>query len=193
MLERWDDGETAVMVSHYLSGGSLRDRIARSHGSGTSPPLEDILRISLEIANGLAYIHGRRILYLDLQPRNVLFDEWGTVHLVDFDTAVSLDQPTRTDMSHRPAVVYMAPELTDGGDIDERTDLYSLGATMYEMASGHPPFTGTRGQILAARRAGPPVPLSETTFPQPCGIWSLACWQPTVTSGQPARRWLWRD
>jgi serine/threonine protein kinase len=62
-------------------------------------------------------------------------------------------------------VLGMAPELTDGGDIDERTDLYSLGATMYEMASGHPPFTGTREQILTARRKRPPEPLERGDLP----------------------------
>jgi len=88
VLDHWEDGETAFMVTRYLSGGSLQDRIARSQESGEDLPVESILRIAIEIASGLAHIHGRRILYRDLQPRNVLFDEWGTVHLVDFDTAV---------------------------------------------------------------------------------------------------------
>src|ERR1700728_4049231 len=57
----WEDGETAVMVSRYLSGGSLLDRIADSRASGTGLPAEDILQIALEIASGLEHIHGRRI------------------------------------------------------------------------------------------------------------------------------------
>ena len=124
-------------------------------------PVERILEIATEIAHGLAYIHGRRILYLDLQPRNVLFDERGTVHLVDFDAAVPLDQPDVSHLADRPVIVYMAPELTDGGGADERADLYSLGATIYEMAAGRPPFAGSREEILAARRAGPPPPLER--------------------------------
>ena len=95
----------------------------------------------------------------DLQPRNVLFDELGTVHLVDFDTAVPVDQPAVSHLADRPVIVYMAPELTDGGGADERADLYSLGATIHEMAAGRPPFAGGRAEILAARRAGPPPPL----------------------------------
>jgi len=164
VLDRWEDGDTAVMVTRYLSGGSLRDLIARTRQPGGGLPVADILRISAEIARGLAHIHGRRILYLDLQPRNVLFDEWGTVHLVDFDTAVSLEQADRSDMSDRPVVEYLAPELTEGGDVGERADLYSLGATTYDMAVGHPPFAGTREEILAARRAGPP-PLERDDLP----------------------------
>jgi serine/threonine protein kinase len=166
VLERWEDGKTAFMSSRYLSGGSLRERIANSKDTGKELPVESILRIATEIAQGLSYIHGRRILYRDLQPRNVLFDERDTVHLVDFDTAVSLDERNMSDLSHRPVIDYMAPELTEGESADERADLYSLGATIYEMCAGRPPFTGTRAEILAARRAGPPPPLERNDLPE---------------------------
>ena len=155
VLDHWEDYEMAAMVTRYLTGGTLQDLIVRSQGeSGEGLPVEKIFRLSIEIAYGLAYIHERRILYRDLQPRNVLFDEWGTIHLVDFDTAVSLDDQDMRDLSHRPVVTYMAPELTSGAVADTRADLYSLGATIYEMAAGRPPFVGTREEILAARRAG---------------------------------------
>jgi serine/threonine protein kinase len=166
VVEYWEDGEGAVMVTRYLSGRSLLDRLANLRRSGEHMPVEDIWRISMEVARALAHIHGRRILYRDLQPRNVLFDEWGTVHLVDFDTAVSLDDRTMSDLSHRVVIEYMAPELTDGLDVDERADLYSLGATMYEMVSGRPPYAGTHDEILAARRAGPPEPVERDDLPQ---------------------------
>lgn len=158
----------------YLSGGTLPDLIARSRESAEGLPVERILVIATEIAHGLAYIHGRRIftwtcspatLYLDLQPRNVLFDERGTVHLVDFDAAVPLDQPDVSHLADRPVIVYTAPEVTGDGGADERADLYSLGATIYEMAAGRPPFAGSREEILAARRAGPPPPLDREDLP----------------------------
>ncbi|MGO8882828.1 MAG: protein kinase domain-containing protein, partial [Streptosporangiaceae bacterium] len=164
--DHWEDDETAFMVSSYLSGGSLRDRIARSRKSGEELLVDYILRLAIEIASGLAHIHGRRILYRDLQPRNVLFDEWDGVHLVDFDTAVSLDDGDMSDLSHRAVIDYMAPELVDGGRADERADLYSLGATIYEMCVGRPPFAGTRAEILAAHRAGPPSSLERDDLPE---------------------------
>jgi serine/threonine protein kinase len=166
VLERWEDAKTAYMSSRYLSGGSLRDRIENSKDVGKELPVESILKIATEIAQGLSYIHGRRILYRDLQPRNVLFDERDTVHLVDFDTAVSLDELDVSDLSHRPVIDYMAPELTEGESADERADLYSLGATIYEMCVGRPPFTGTRAEILAARQAGPPLSLERDDLPE---------------------------
>jgi serine/threonine protein kinase len=163
--DHWEDDGMAVMVTRYLPGGSLRDLIPSPRESGEGVPVETILRVSFEIAQALDHIHGRRILYRDLQPRNVLFDERRTVHLVDFDTAVRLDDCNMSDLSDRSVVEYMAPELTDGGIADERADLYSLGATMYYMATGHPPFMGTREEILAARRAGPVPSLDRADLP----------------------------
>lgn len=150
----WEENGTAVMATRFLSGGTLRDLIAQSRESGRHLPTERVLRISIQIARGLAHIHGRGILYRDLQPRNVLFDEWDTVHLVDFDTAVLLGDPHVNGLSGRSVIDYMAPELIAGGLTDERADLYSLGATMHEMISGHPPLTGTREEIMTAHCNG---------------------------------------
>lgn len=167
VVDHWEDDETAIMVSRYLSGGTLLEFIARLRESGQGLSVERILEISTEIARGLAHVHCCGILYLDLQPRNVLFDELGAVHLVDFDTAVPLSQPKVSDLSHRSVIVYTAPELTDGGNASERADIYSLGATIYEMAMGHPPFTGSREEILAARCAAPPPSLDRDDLPRP--------------------------
>ena len=156
----------AGMVTRYLNGGSLHDLITRSREeSGEGLPVEDILRLSIELAYGLAHIHQRRILYLDLQPRNVLFDEWGTIHLVDFDTAVSLDDHELTDLSRRAVINYTAPELMDGVVADESADLYSLGATIYEMTAGRRPFGGTREEVLAARQVDMAASLDREGIP----------------------------
>lgn len=166
VLDRWNEGGTAFMTSRYLPGGSLKDLIAESRKSGQSLPVDDILRISTEIANGLAHIHGCGILYLDLQPKNVRFDQWGKIHLVDFDTAVPLDDASEVDISHRPVTSYMAPELLEGGPVDERADLYSLGVTIYEMCQGYPPDGRTLPEGHAVRRQTPPPPLDRDALPQ---------------------------
>jgi serine/threonine protein kinase len=165
VIDQWEGDQAAIMVSRYFSGGTLIDLIAHPQECGANVPVERIVQVATEIAYGLDYIHGRRILYLDLQPRNVLFDERGTVHLVDFDTAVPFDQADVSHLADRTVIGYTAPEVTDGGAADERADLYSLGATIYEMAAGRPPFTGSRAEILAARCAGPPPPLGRQDLP----------------------------
>jgi serine/threonine protein kinase len=89
----------------------------------------------------------------------------GTIHLVDFDTAASLEDFNLSHVEHRAVINYTAPELIDGAVADERADLYSLGATIYEMTAGDPPFSSTREEVLTARRAGLPPSLSRDGIP----------------------------
>ena len=166
VLNRWEDGGAEFMVSRYLPGGSLSDLIASYRERGSALPADEILRIATEIAGGLAHIHSRGIVYRDLQPHNVLFDEWNSVRLVDFDTACALDESVASDISGRPVVAYMAPESMEGGTVDERVDLYSLGATIYETCSGRPPYAGDRVAILEARCSGGPSPLEREDVPE---------------------------
>ena len=166
VLDRWTEGETAFMTTRYLSGGSLKDLIADARKSGQRLPVDEVLRISTEIANGLAHIHDCRILYLDLQPQNVRFDKWHKIHLLDFDTALSFDDTSQIDLSHRPVTGYMAPELLKNARADERADLYSLGATIYEMCQGYPPFAATFTEIQAARGTTPLPRLDRDDLPE---------------------------
>lgn len=167
VLDHWEDGKIAAMVTRYLTGGRLADRIRTSKDeSGIGLPIEDVFRLSIELAYGLAYIHSCGILYLDLQPRNVLFDEWGTLHLVDFDTAIQVGDRRLGHLAHRSVINYMAPELVAGTAANERSDLYSLGATIYEMVAGSQPFAGSREEVLIARQTGRPPALSRDGLPE---------------------------
>jgi eukaryotic-like serine/threonine-protein kinase len=167
VLDHWEDEHVAAMVTRYLTGGSLLDRIEEAkRESGEGLAIEDVFRLSIELAYGLAHIHSCGILYRDLQPRNVLFDEWGTLHLVDFDTAVLLIDQDMSDMSSHSVVNYMAPEIIAKATADERADLYSLGASIYEMVAGRPAFAGNRERVLAAHRAGPPASLDREGLPE---------------------------
>lgn len=164
VYDYWEEGGAAIMATRYLPGGRLEDVIASLREVGEALPIQRILQLSVELADGLAHIHHCRLLYRDLQPHNVLFDEWGTPRLVDFDTAVSIGDCNTLDVPNQVVINYMAPELIYGQDADERADLYSLGATLYEMCEGHPPFIGTREQVLAAVPA-PPPPLQRDDVP----------------------------
>ena len=166
VLDRWNEGETAFMTTRYLSGGSLKDLITDSRKSGQCLSVDEVLRFSTEITNGLAHIHDCRILYLDLQPKNVRFDKWHKIRLLDFDTALSLDDTSQIDLSHRPVTGYMAPELLEKARADERADLYSLGATIYEMCQGYPPFGAAFTEIQAAGGTTPLPRLDRDDLPE---------------------------
>ena len=156
VIDHWEDGETAFMVSRYLPGGSLRDLVVRCRESGEPLSVERVLDFAVQISRALVHIHGHGFLYADLQPHNVLLDEWGAVHLVDFDTATLLDDPDTSALSRRSVIEHLAPELVAGEVAGQQADLYSLGATIYELCCGRPPYTGSREDILSAQRAGPP-------------------------------------
>jgi hypothetical protein len=141
------------------------------------------VKISIEIGRALAHIHEHGYLYRDLQPRNVRFDDWDAVRLVDFDTAVKLSDREMSDMSQRPVIDYLAPELLEGGTADERADLYSLGATIYEMIAGHPPFAGAREETLVARRIGAPPALDRNDVP-----WELRDLVLSLLAPEPGQR-----
>jgi serine/threonine protein kinase len=164
----WEEGGAAIMATRYLPGNRLEDLIASLREKDEFLPAQRILQLSVELADGLAYIHQCRLLYRDLQPHNILFDEGGTPRLVDFDTAVSVDDRDTIDVSVQGVINYMAPELIYGDDADEKADLYSLGATLYEMCDGQPPFVGTREEVLAAVPADPP-PLRRDDLPAGLG------------------------
>ena len=161
--DRWEENGSAFMASRYLPGGSLADRIAEP---GRAITLEEILHIASDVSRGLGHIHEHGILYRDLQPRNVLFDEQGNARLVDFDIACTLDDSDTSDISTRSVISYMAPEQLKGGRGDERSDLYSLGATIYEMCFGAPPYAGEREEILDAQRSEGPSVLEREDLPQ---------------------------
>ena len=133
----------------------------------------DILR---QVCNAIAFAHKRGILHRDIKPANILIGEFGEVYVADWGVAtrkVEPDEVRRASLVGTP--VYMAPEMVTGDDalMDERTDVFLLGATLYEVLTGQPPWRGTELQeVLKAAwvcRATPPgqgVPAELTAI---CG------------------------
>ena len=151
-----------------VEGESLRDRIRRG-----AQPIEDVVRWSRELAEALAYAHGRGIVHRDLKPENVLLSG-GHALLADFGLARALERTASDRITESGMAVgtpaYMSPEqaVADPG-LDGRTDLYSLGCVMYELLAGEPPYTGPTAQAVIAKRLLDPVPsvrrLRETVPP----------------------------
>lgn len=117
---------------------------------GTDDPLEWNLRVLMQVCNAVSFAHSRRVLHRDLKPENVMIGAFGEVYVVDWGIAVGLDDTSdrlplasqALEMAGTP--VYMAPEMLGGkvSRLSERTDVYLLGAILYEIVAGQPPHAG---------------------------------------------------
>ena len=129
------------MVGPLMGGGDVEALIEDAEDGRLS--LEDALRITSEICRGLEFAHSKSIIHRDLKPGNVWLTEDGTARIGDFGLAISLDRSRLTQEKMMVGTVsYMPPEQATGGEVTPRSDLYSLGAMLYEMVTGRPPFMG---------------------------------------------------
>ncbi|MCC7338169.1 MAG: serine/threonine protein kinase [Pirellulaceae bacterium] len=123
-----------------VAGGNLQHAIDQDGPL----PLERSLSIGLQVAEGLAAAHRQGIVHRDIKPANLLLDEGGfRILITDFGLARALDDATLTGsglLAGTPQ--YMSPEQARGAELDHRTDIYSLGAVLYAMATGRPPVRG---------------------------------------------------
>src|SRR5436305_14514654 len=105
--------------------------------------LERSLEIGLEVCQGLEFAHGKGIVHRDLKPGNVWLTADGIAKIGDFGLAVALDKSRLTQAGMMVGTVsYMPPEQAMGGEVRPSSDLYSLGAMLYEMVTGRSPFVG---------------------------------------------------
>ena len=156
-----DSGEAngfLYYVMPYVHGESLRGRLTRER----QLPLEEALRIALQVASALGYAHGQGVVHRDIKPENVMLHE-GEAMVTDFGICKALsagggEKLTQTGMAiGTPA--YMSPEqASDDRELDGRSDLYSLGCMLYETLAGVPPFTGPTAQAIILKRFTEPVP-----------------------------------
>jgi serine/threonine-protein kinase len=154
ILPLFDSGSvdgTVFYVMPFVEGESLRTRLKRE----THLPIADALRITSEVATGLGYAHRHGVIHRDIKPDNVLFQD-GQAVLADFGISLpksdesSHTRLTRSGMSlGTPS--YMSPEQVTGQAVDQRSDIYALGAVAYEMLAGQPPFTGSTVQTVLSK------------------------------------------
>ncbi|MCH7735755.1 MAG: serine/threonine protein kinase, partial [Chloroflexi bacterium] len=129
------------MVGPLMGGGDVEALIEDAEDGRLT--LEDALRIASEICRGLEFAHSKSIIHRDLKPGNVWLTDDGTARIGDFGLAISLDRSRLTQEKMMVGTVsYMPPEQATGGEITPKADLYSLGAMLYEMVTGRPPFMG---------------------------------------------------
>jgi len=147
------------IVTEYLKGYTLAHLLHNVRPL----PVRDALKITARICDALTYLHSQGIIHRDLKPANVMICYDGSIRLMDFGIAKSEDARRVTFTGFTPAVGtpdYMAPEQVKGKRGDQRTDIYSLGAMLYEMLTGHPPFEGENPLVVMNVRltGDPPAP-----------------------------------
>ena len=130
-------------------------------------------RIAIDVLRALEYAHGRGVVHRDMKPSNVLVrDHDGTATVMDFGIAKTLTSTRLTATGQTMGTVrYMSPEQVRGQEVDARTDLYSLGATLYESIVGETPFDGaTHFEIMTKHLSDPPKRPSALGLPVPIAI-----------------------
>jgi serine/threonine-protein kinase len=149
-----DDPDAPSLVMDFVSGRPLSERIAE----GPLRP-EEAVAIAGIVADALAVAHDHGIVHRDIKPANILVDDDGAVHLVDFGIAALMDAPSdglTADSTMVGTLRYAAPERLAGGEVTPRSDVWALGAVLYEMLTGVPAVTASDPVgALAASQAAP--------------------------------------
>ena len=169
----WPNGDPFYAMK-LVAGESLDKAIARA------VTIEDRLALLphvIAVVDALAYAHSNRVIHRDLKPGNVLVGEFGETVVIDWGLAKDLSyavvdpsaDPDCSAVARETAAgavmgtpAYMPAEQASGATVDERADVYALGAMLYHLLTGQPPYADeTHGEILAAVIAGPPSPLAR--------------------------------
>jgi eukaryotic-like serine/threonine-protein kinase len=155
------DGDYFIAME-LLEGQTLRERIA-----GKPLPVDSLLELGAQVADGLEAAHASGVIHRDLKPSNIFITSRGAAKILDFGLArktrnkiretnsqggeitLSLDEEHLTSPGEvLGTIAYMSPEQARGEDLDIRTDIFSLGSVLYEMATGRPPFAGRTSALL---------------------------------------------
>jgi serine/threonine-protein kinase len=137
--DMFEIGTKKLLSMEYISGKDLKKVLQERK----SLPAAEIVEITLGVCEALACAHKSKIVHRDVKPANIMITDTNQIKVTDFGIAKILlagPEVTRTGSQVIGTPLYMSPEQIRGDHVDERSDIYSLGTMMYEMASGKPPF-----------------------------------------------------
>src|SRR5438128_7092229 len=172
IYEMGDEGGRHYIATEFVDGQTLRTRLSRA-----PMDLSEVLNVAIQIAGALEEAHAAGIIHRDIKPENVMIRRNGHVKVLDFGLAKLVEKAagddTDTEAVTRALVQtdagmvlgtsqYMSPEQARGKPVDARTDIWSLGVVLYEMATGRPPFHGeTKTDVIVAIARNEPPPVAR--------------------------------
>ena len=168
ILPLFDSGEAdsyLFYVMPFIEGETLRDRLNREK----QLPVGEAVQLAGEIASALDYAHRHGVVHRDIKPENILLHD-GQALVADFGIALAASKASGSRMTETGMSLgtphYMSPEQAMGErEITARSDVYALGAILYEMLTGEPPFTGNTAQAVVAQSAHREPPSARDTAP----------------------------
>jgi eukaryotic-like serine/threonine-protein kinase len=171
VYEIGEDHSTHYIASELIEGETLRQRLTRGRMESG-----EALDVAIQVASALAAAHEAGIVHRDINPGNIMLRRDGYVKVLDFGIAKLAEQEAPASLPKHQALVlvetnaglilgtvpYTSPEQTCGGPVDKRTDIWSLGVVLYEMVTGHQPFTGdTPREVMTSILEKEPPPLAN--------------------------------
>ncbi|PYJ92948.1 MAG: hypothetical protein DME62_10680 [Verrucomicrobia bacterium] len=171
VYEIGEDRSIHYIASELIKGETLRQRLTRE-----PMQLSEVLDVAIQVTSALAAAHQAGIVHRDIKPENIMLRPDGYVKVLDFGIAKLAEQELPITLPRDEALLlvetnlgsvlgtvrYMSPEQACGGHVDKRTDIWSLGVVLYEMATGHAPFTGdTPREVMSSILEKEPPPLAN--------------------------------
>ncbi len=171
VYEIGEDRSTHYIASELIEGETLRQRLMRERMQ-----LREAVDVAIQVASALAAAHETGIVHRDIKPENIMLRPDGYVKVLDFGIAKLAEQEAPAAMPKDEALLlvetnlgsilgtvrYMSPEQACGAHVDKATDIWSLGVVLYEVITGHPPFTGdTPKEVMSSILEKEPPPLTS--------------------------------
>ena len=154
VIDRGEQDGRQYIVFEFVEGENLKEIVARG-----PVPVRVAVGLALQVARALSFAHDRGLVHRDVKPQNVLLNEDGQAKVTDFGIARSLDVQGVTQTGTVLGTSdYIAPEQARGQKVDPKTDIYSLGAVLYELLTGDVPFAGDNFVAVAMRHVNEPAP-----------------------------------